>query len=158
MNHLLEHNFLSPVQLESLSEDLGRVPLSDKAPIFNEDPPIVGRPQDSRARRTVYGNYGGRNQHKHNPNKIHDLPVIKRITDCVLETAMFPSVLILAEVPRNHTLELSFSAHFPKTPGVFLALIVTVELFLFACASRTACAQIHSHACTSQGKGTSQLL
>ena len=50
-------------------------------------PPIVSGPQDSRARRTVYGNYGGRNHHKHNPHKLHDVPVLKRIADCVLETA-----------------------------------------------------------------------
>ena len=46
VNDLLEYVFLSHVQLESLLEDLGRVPLSEKAPIFNENPPIVGRPQD----------------------------------------------------------------------------------------------------------------
>ena len=66
VTHLLEHNFLSLVQLESLLEGLGRVPLSQKAPIFNENPPIVGRPQDSEDHRTVYGNYGGRSHHKHN--------------------------------------------------------------------------------------------
>ena len=46
VNHLIEHDFLSAVQLESLFDDLHRVPLSQKAPIFNENPPIVGRPQD----------------------------------------------------------------------------------------------------------------
>ena len=50
-------------------------------------PPIVGRPQDSGTRRTVYGYYGGCNHHKHNPHKLHDLPVLKRIADRVLETA-----------------------------------------------------------------------
>ena len=45
VNHLLQHDFLSHVQLESLLEDLGRVPLLEKAPVFNENPPIVGRPQ-----------------------------------------------------------------------------------------------------------------
>ena len=46
VNHLLEHDFWSDVQLDSLLEDLGRVPLSEKAPIFNETPPSWGRPQD----------------------------------------------------------------------------------------------------------------
>ena len=62
-------------------------PLSEKAPIFNENPPIVGRPQDFGTRRTLYGNYGGANHHKHNPHKLHDLPVLKRVADRVLETA-----------------------------------------------------------------------
>ena len=75
------------MQLESLLEDLGRVPLTEKAPIFNENPPIVGRPKDSGARPTVYGDYGGRNHHKHNPHKLHDLPVLKRVADRVLDTA-----------------------------------------------------------------------
>ena len=38
---------------------------------------------------------------------------------------------ILAQVTQNHTLELSFLAHFPKTAGVFLALILTLELVFF---------------------------
>ena len=87
VNHLLEHDFLSAVQLQSLLDDLDRVPLSEKAPIFNENPPIVGRPQDSGTRRTLYGNYGGANHHRHNPHKLHDLPVLKRVADRVLETA-----------------------------------------------------------------------
>ena len=87
VNHLLEHDFLSDVQLESLLDDLERVPVSEKAAIFNENPPIVGRPQDSGTRRIIYGNYGGCNHHKHNPHKLHDLPVLKRIADRVLETA-----------------------------------------------------------------------
>ena len=87
VNHLLEHDFLSDVQLQSLLDDLDRVPLSEKAPIFNENPPIVGRPQDSGTRRTLYGNYGGANHHRHNPHKLHDLPVLKRVADRVLETA-----------------------------------------------------------------------
>ena len=87
VNHLIEHECLSPVQLDSLLEDLDRVPLPEKAPIFNENPPIVGRPQDSRTRRTVYGNYGGANHHKHNPRKLHNLPVLKRDADRMLETA-----------------------------------------------------------------------
>ena len=70
-----------------VTDDLERVPLSEKAPNVNESPPIVGRPQDSGTRRTVYGNYGGRNHHKHNPHKLHDLPVLKRVTERVLETA-----------------------------------------------------------------------
>ena len=61
--------------------------LSEKAPIFNENPPIDGTPQDSRTRRTLYGNYAGANHHKHNPHKLHDLPVLKRLADRVLETA-----------------------------------------------------------------------
>ena len=73
VNHLIQHDFLSAVQLDSLLADLDRVPLSEKAPIFNENPPIVGKPQDSGTRRTVYGNYGGPNHHKHNPHKLHDL-------------------------------------------------------------------------------------
>ena len=87
VNHLLEHDFLSDIQLQSLLDDLDRVPLSEKAPIFNENPPIVGRPKDSGTRRTLYGNYGGANHHKHNPHKLHDLPVLKRVADRVLETA-----------------------------------------------------------------------
>ena len=87
VNHLLEHDFLSDVQLQSLLDDLDRVPLSEKAPIFNENPPIVGRPQDSGTRRALYGNYGGANHHRHNPHKLHDLPVLKRVADRVLETA-----------------------------------------------------------------------
>ena len=87
VNHLLEQDFLSEVQLESLLDDLERVPLSEKAAILNENPPIVGRPQDSTTRRTVYGNYGGRNHHKHNPHKLHDLPFLKRVAERVLETA-----------------------------------------------------------------------
>ena len=67
-------------------DDLDRVPLSEKAPIFNENPPIVGRPQDSGTRRTLYGKYGGANHHKHNPHKLHDLPVLKRVADRLLET------------------------------------------------------------------------
>ena len=65
------------------------MPLSQKAAIYNENPPppIVGRPQDSGARRTVYGNYGGRNHHKHNPHKLHAMPVLKRVAERVLETA-----------------------------------------------------------------------
>ena len=87
VDHLLEHDFLSHLQLESLLEDLGRVSLSEKAPFFNENPSIVGRPQDLGARRTVYGSYGGRNDHKHNLHKLHDAPVLKRIVDRVLESA-----------------------------------------------------------------------
>ena len=67
VNHLLEHDFLSDVQLQSLLDDLHRVPLSEEAPIFNENPPVVGRPQDSGTRRTLYGNYGGANHHKAQP-------------------------------------------------------------------------------------------
>ena len=87
VNPLLEHNFLSDVQLQSLLDDLDRVPLSEKAPIFNENPPIVGRPQDSGTCRTLYGKYGGDNHQKHNPHKLHDLPVLKRVADRVPETA-----------------------------------------------------------------------
>ena len=47
VNHLIVHDFLSAVELDSLLEDLDRVPLSEKAPIFNESFPIVGRPRDS---------------------------------------------------------------------------------------------------------------
>ena len=83
VNHLLEHDFLSGVLLE----DPDRVPLSQKAPIFNENPPIVGRPQNSGTRHTLYGNYGGANHHKYNPHKLHDVPVLKRVADRVLETA-----------------------------------------------------------------------
>ena len=86
VNHLLEHDFLSGVQLDSLLEDLDRLPLTEKAPILNDTPPIVGRPQDCGTRRTLYGNYGGPNHPKHNPHKLHDLPVLKRVADRVLET------------------------------------------------------------------------
>ena len=44
VNHLLEHNFLSDIQLQSLLDDLDRVPLSEKAPIFNEKPPLSAGP------------------------------------------------------------------------------------------------------------------
>ena len=87
VNHLLEHDFVTDIELQSLLEDLDRVPLSEKAPIFNENPPIVRRPQDSGTRRTLYGNYRGANHHKHNPRKLHDLPVLKRGADRVLEAA-----------------------------------------------------------------------
>ena len=53
VNHLLEHDFLSDVQLESLLDDLEKVPLSEKAARFNENSPIVGRPQDPGCRHTV---------------------------------------------------------------------------------------------------------
>ena len=75
------------MQVQSPLDDLDRVPFSEKAPIFNENPRIVGRPQDSGTRRTLYGNYGGVNHHKHNPHKLHDLPVLKKMADRVLETA-----------------------------------------------------------------------
>ena len=52
VNHLLEHNFLIDIQLQILLDDLDRVTLSEKACIFNENPPIVGRPQDSGTRCT----------------------------------------------------------------------------------------------------------
>ena len=87
VNHLLEHEFLSGLQLDSLLAHLDRVPLTEKAPIFNENPPIVGGPQDSGTRRTLYGNYGGAKHHKHNPHKLHDVPLLKRVADRVLETA-----------------------------------------------------------------------
>ena len=45
VKNLLEHYFLSHVQLESLLEDFGKVPLIEKAAIFNENPPILGRPK-----------------------------------------------------------------------------------------------------------------
>ena len=67
VNHLLEHDFFSNVHLDTLLEDLDRVPLSEKAPIFNENPPIVGRPQDLGTRRTVYGNYGAATTTSTNP-------------------------------------------------------------------------------------------
>ena len=69
VNHLLEHDELSQVELKGLLEDFERVPIPNKAPIFDENPPVVGRPKDSGARRTVYGDYGCRNHHKHNPHK-----------------------------------------------------------------------------------------
>ena len=67
VKHLLEHDFLSHVQLESLLDDVEREPLSKKAAIFNENAPIVGRREASGTRRTDYASYGGRNHHKHNP-------------------------------------------------------------------------------------------
>ena len=39
VNQLLEQDLLSDIQLQSLLDDLDRVPLSEKAPIFNESPP-----------------------------------------------------------------------------------------------------------------------
>ena len=47
VNHFVERDFLSEMQLKSLLDDLERVPLSEKAAIFNENPPIVGKPQES---------------------------------------------------------------------------------------------------------------
>ena len=87
INHLLHYNFLSEVQLQSLLDDLDSVPLSEKAPIFNETALIVGRPEDSWTRRTLYGNHGGADHHKHHPGKLDDLPVLRRVADRVLETA-----------------------------------------------------------------------
>ena len=51
VSHLLEHDFLSDVHLQSLLDDFDRMPLSEKAPIFNVKPRIIGRPgmQHSRA-------------------------------------------------------------------------------------------------------------
>ena len=95
------------MQLESLLDDLERVPLSKKAAIFNENPHVVGRPQDSGTRRKVYGNYGGRNHHKHKPHKLHDLPVLKRATDRVRETAK-------KSVGGGGWLELRHSSHGQK--------------------------------------------
>ena len=45
VNHLLEHDFLSHVQLQSLVEDLRRVPLTKKVAIFNENPPLWAGPR-----------------------------------------------------------------------------------------------------------------
>ena len=103
VRHLMEHDFLSAVQLGSLLEDLDRVRLSEKAPIFNENPAIVGRPQHSGTRRTLYGNYGGRNHHKHNPHKVHDLTVLKRVGDGVLETAKKSEVVGGGWVELHHS-------------------------------------------------------
>ena len=57
VNHLLEHDFLSDVQLQSLLDDLDRVPLSEKAPIFNENVPFVIRPFESEIHGTVNFTY-----------------------------------------------------------------------------------------------------
>ena len=86
-NVLLGHNFLSDVQLQSLLDDSDRVPLRAKPSIFNENPRIVGGPQISWTRRTLYGIYGAANQHKQNPHKLHDLPVLERVAERVLQTA-----------------------------------------------------------------------
>ena len=45
VNHLLEHDFLSDVQLKSLLDDLERVPLLEKAALFNENPPLWAGPK-----------------------------------------------------------------------------------------------------------------
>ena len=87
VNHLLGHDCLSDVQLQRLLDDFDRVPPSVKAPTFNESPPIVGRTQHSRTRRTLYGKYGDANHRTHNLHNAHDLPVLKRVADGVLETA-----------------------------------------------------------------------
>ena len=34
----------------------------------------------------MYGNYGGANHHKHNPHKLHNQKVLKKVADRVLET------------------------------------------------------------------------
>ena len=49
----------------------------------------MGGPQDSGTRRTLLTNinYGGANHHKHNHHKLHDLLVLKRVADGVLDTA-----------------------------------------------------------------------
>ena len=92
VNQFLEHNLLGNVQLQTLLDDLDRVPLSEKEPIFNEHPPIVGRPQDSGTRHTLYGTYGGANHNKHSPHRLHHLPVHKGVADRVLEMAKKPVV------------------------------------------------------------------
>ena len=43
VNHLLEHNFLSGLQLDSLLEDLDRLPLTKKARHLQRDPPHCGQ-------------------------------------------------------------------------------------------------------------------
>ena len=87
VKHLLEHDFLSHVQLESLLEDLGRVPLSEKAPIFNENPPHCGRASRFKGPPHSLRQLWGPQPPRANPYKLHDLPVPKRIADSVLETA-----------------------------------------------------------------------
>ena len=47
VNHLLEQDFLSDIQLQSLLDDLDRVPLSEKAPIFNITPAITRLSRDN---------------------------------------------------------------------------------------------------------------
>ena len=48
VNHLLEHDFLSQVEVGSLLEVTGRVSLTKKAPIFNEKTPRCGQAQGFR--------------------------------------------------------------------------------------------------------------
>ena len=69
VNHLLKHFFLSQVELKSLLEDLERVPLTKKAHIFNENPPVLGRPKDSRARYTVLATMGVAATRSTNPTR-----------------------------------------------------------------------------------------
>ena len=76
VNHLLEHDFLSHLQLDSPLEDPGRVPLREKAVIFNENPYHCGKAQGFWGR-TVHGDYGDRSHHKHNPHQLHNLPASK---------------------------------------------------------------------------------
>ena len=45
VNHLLEHDFLSDVQLQSLLDDLDRVPLLEKAPLSMRTPPFSAVPK-----------------------------------------------------------------------------------------------------------------
>ena len=49
-------------------------------------PSVVGKLKDSGAGCSVYGNYAGRNHTKYNPHRLHNVPVVKRIEDRVLDT------------------------------------------------------------------------
>ena len=50
VNHLLEHDYVCEVELDSLLEDIERVPITGNAPTFNAGPPVVGSPKDGGAR------------------------------------------------------------------------------------------------------------
>ena len=56
-NNLLEPDFWRQVELGSLLEDLARVPLTQNAPRFNENPPpprpVADGPKDSGGGRTI---------------------------------------------------------------------------------------------------------
>ena len=116
VNHLLEHNFFEHSGARvSFGIPWEGASLRERHPFSMRTPPIVGKPQDSGARRTVYGGYGGRNHHKHNPHKLHDLPVLKRIANRVLDTAkkgvvggvgLSCTILDMAEISSfDHTLQ-----------------------------------------------------
>ena len=58
VNHVLEHDFLSGVQLDSLLADLDRVPVTEKTPMFNENPHCGQAPRFRDPPHTVWQLWG----------------------------------------------------------------------------------------------------